>query len=244
MTAEGILVCECGHKHRNGIPCRHLFALESNCDLDDLACRWQLGYAYFAYHPEHMELTEIFRKRELVDHQGLRLKSWSPKTVGELPMLWEGSQHSVEEILQVANSPVPLAWNCALEACPPQHCLEANSEDDEGCMLSQESVDLPPEGLLEAARNPCEFSFPTTGNVTHAQLLTEFKGMLPLFANPERRKHLLEKLQELKEAESRCLIRDLPSRNASNEGGFVSSNIPFDQDRESHQQTHKRNKLN
>ena len=111
-------------------------------------------------------------------------------------------------------------------------------------MLSQESVDLPPEGLLEAARNPHEFSFPTTGNVTHVQLLTEFKGMLPLFANPERRKHLLEKLQELKEAESRRLIRDLPSRNASNEGGFVSSNIPFDQDQESHQQTCKCNKLN
>jgi hypothetical protein len=72
---QSILVCSCGYKHRYGIPCRHLFAIESEYDLANFSCRWQVAYFYYAFHTDHMELTKTFQERELLDQQGIRMKT-------------------------------------------------------------------------------------------------------------------------------------------------------------------------
>ena len=55
-----ILVCSCGLKAQNGILCRHLFALQTDYDIHDVACRWHTFYNLHAYEEGQGRMTSVY----------------------------------------------------------------------------------------------------------------------------------------------------------------------------------------
>jgi hypothetical protein len=95
---DGVLRCSCGLSHQYGIPCRHMFALEAKCDVWDIDYQYQLSYVYYAWHHNHSKVTQAFKKRGLLEYQGIKLKT--PEIHTMLPFLSECSPFaSSKEIL-------------------------------------------------------------------------------------------------------------------------------------------------
>lgn len=144
---SGVLICNCGRKHRFGLPCRHLFRIEPKYDDQDIHHRWSVAYSMFAHDSKYGKLTTLYEKLRRNEHNGLVLKTEllePPK----YPYRWEGCQYSVEEFEQIKESDVPYCWNYQVSDYPTKYRLAGtNGSNDDGSIsfdchgdLTQESV--------------------------------------------------------------------------------------------------------
>ena len=258
LNENGILSCNCGYKQQHGIPCRHLFCVEDEYELSDFSVRWQVGYSYYAFVSEFPRITESYMIAQEVDHQGIQMKTDSGSYVGPYPYIWSGTEYTVEHMLGVINSPVPLCWNYGIHEYPKHfqemvnHDNHDSDEDDQcdsfvidetedHCTFTQESVEM---------SSSFQFAMPQNRDVTHGQLLTMLKDMLPLFNCQPSRQHLLKILHDARTWQSKRHAQKThqdhkKQRNIddNNDNIFLSSNVPFDTAKRSTQNTYRRNRL-
>ena len=55
-----------------------------------------------------------------MDQIGLRLKT-DISTEEDYPYIWSGTKYTIDNILEIANSPVPLYWNYTVSEYPTQY---------------------------------------------------------------------------------------------------------------------------
>ena len=289
LDHRGVLSCNCGYKHWNGIPCRHLFAIEEEYNLSDIAVRWQTAYAYYAFHPNCQDVTDSFCTAAKVEHNGIYLKTDISTADLTYPYIWSGSQYSIQDIYVVINSPVPLCWNCSPDEYPEpfrrmakhstssqtsmemdlddgnhEECHEIGHQNKDGvAMYTQESVSEASENETNGHLTNNEshkFAVPFNQEITHSQIITALKDMLPLLNTANSRNELFSVLIEARQSRCQRLLDKSPNQSTangrlstwigSNESSndsdqsdrFVSSNMPFDKSRQSHQHTYKRNR--
>jgi hypothetical protein len=178
---QNILVCSCGYKHCYGIPCRHLFAIESEYNLANFSCHWQVAYCYYAFHPDHMELTKTFQERELCNQQGIQMKTVQ-QAPSSFPFLLQGSVHSADNILQSTTASFLLLYGTTQHrsilrsiiittAAPRKNAMTIamNLANGNNKMISQESIDIPIEGLqYSSSITRAAFAVPMSAEVNDA----------------------------------------------------------------------------
>ena len=247
--SNGVFVCQCGYKHRYGIPCRHLFSIEPCYDLYDIDVRWHTDFGHFAYHPQaglEKQLTTTAGLEE--KNFGIRCKKADVPTSRQFPYVVSGKGVRIPQFLQFLNSPHVLCTNYKVEEYPSlaesnvAFTQESTAHEDtlfslECGAMPRDNMD-PTDMLIDEDPQPA-FSIPTGTSITQAQLFTFFKDMLPLFNCPSSRHRLLESLSANR-TEREIQLKS-KKRNVASEGSdttLVSSNVPFDTARESYQNTY------
>lgn len=240
------MVCSCGYKHRYGIPCRHLFSLEPEYDINDIDSRWQIVYALMAFTPGRDSLTAKFLSRETVEHSGLRRKSLTPWS-GQFPYLLPLSKRTTEEILTVSNSRYPVCWNYQLKDYPAKY---QETVDDDFSDSNEVWVDDDPEnqdftqesiGVGAAASMATQLHMP---QVSVPQLFIRFKSMIKHFATPSSRLDLYNSLVRLEDERRRQQIVDNGNLVQPQDTEWTSLDLPGDKSKEStrfdpHKKTYK-----
>ena len=116
---DGVLVCDCGLPNRYGCPCRHLFSLEPEYDLVDIAPRWHTAFAYYAYQPGYENLTKLYDEKRSTMTFGIIPKMFDVTPSSEAyPIALPGCFHKVDHVLKVYKSPVPLCYNYNVDEYP------------------------------------------------------------------------------------------------------------------------------
>lgn len=160
------LVCSCGFKHRYGVVCRHLLAIEPKYDLWDIHCRWQTAYALCAYEKGKEDITNSYidviksgyndgitvKSQEIMElMDGCHDLSFPRKIVtgtGEDDDDDNDSQWNVRDMLAVYNSSVPMCWNYSRSDYPPNYGTSRTGNQTDMMLFTQESFE--PDGNNDA----------------------------------------------------------------------------------------------
>ena len=243
-----VLVCSCGYKHRYGILCRHLFSIEDEYDLADIACRWQLMYAAHAYAPGKTDITKAYINAIAADHNGIRVKDVSkflPIAAGcQLPFRIKGKL-TVGTVIRIHESTIPICWNYVLSEMPSVGKSNANH------LFTQESVvDL---GESDDAEAPVVFEGDSLSAVRttaskqemDAMITTRFKEIQQQCTSLEAKEALLNHLKSL---DANLFMSQIASMNqtqsaryfGNGDQEFLSFHLPLDNAKKSQQNTYKR----
>jgi hypothetical protein len=255
LSKENILTCSCGLKHRYGIPCRHLFFLEPEYHLADIDYRYQVTYSYYAYHPDHGDITKAYKARHNKEHNGVLRKTLVVQD--DLPYLSHACPFSIQEILQLHESTVPICWNYCKDEYPESFTCASNNNAALGD-LTQESVinayDSDGVAVDDSLHEPDDFSQSTNHKVipassssreiqehtlTDAQLLSKFKSVMNCHKSQLSKNTLWKLLTDAELNQKRILIRQNPGLLGEGDQEFVSLHLPIDQARESVQHSYK-----
>ena len=240
---HGILVCDCGYRHRVGIPCRHLFCIEQKYEVSDIASRWQIAYAYWGHNPKMRDLTRLYEEMEAKDHNGLRLKSWQPPIREECPYLWEGSKICKAVFDRMINGARPLCWNYNKSSYPPMADSTENGYESEGhgFMFSQESYVEMDDETLEGVGDHSLGSH-RAPDLNHGQMMTSFKDALRLCTSKEDRQTLNALIVNFIQQKNAEYLGKRKAEECNEEDEYFSSQVPFDRSKKSTQHTYKRNR--
>jgi hypothetical protein len=270
LSGDDILTCSCGLKHRYGIPCRHLFSLEPEYDLSDIDFRYQVAYSYYAYHPDHRDVTRAYKARQSCEHNGIGRKSLKVETV--VPHLITPSPLTVQQIVDIYKSKYPLCWNYLPREYsdsyrPPSQGMVRDltgdftqestrcTYDSDGALASETSlhgdVDTNDEvdtGIAheDSAANPSIREISRQSNmpvITDAQLLSKFKGVMNCHKSQTAKKVLWTILNEAERNQKKRLISENPALIGTGHQEFVSLHLPIDRTRESVQHAYQRSRI-
>ena len=249
LSDANILTCSCGHGHQYGIPCRHLFALEPEYDIMDIDYRYQVSFSYYGFHPDHREVTQAFIRRQSKEHNGIRKKTL--EIVDTVPFLSEPRPYTIQQILGLFESPIPICWNYSKHEYPETYVdgldqtvaqgdftqeSVANIYDNDGALFDLDNINGPEDdssnhvvmtGMVERAPS-----------ITDAQLISKFKSCLSCHKSDIAKKALWEMLTTTEQNQRRLLVTESPRLLGNNDDEFHSLHLPIDQTRESVQCTH------
>lgn len=268
---DAVLRCSCGLSERYGIPCRHLFSLEDHYDIGDIDHRYQTAYSYYAWHPNHAEVTKAFKNRSIREHQGIRKKTLHIHT--ELPFLSVDSSYSIQDFICLYSSSVPICWNYSIAEYPESYqeqCLGTATGDftQEEVIGDYDSDGVPIDvdnalvAMLDSNCEPIHVnnalvdmsddigsdevnpSTPRLPTITDAQLLTKFKSVMNCHKSQPSKRALWQLLTDTEYKQKVDLIRQNPSLLANTNEEFSSLHLALDTSAESiqHAYSHSRNK--
>jgi hypothetical protein len=250
LSDKDILTCSCGLGTRYGIPCRHLFVLEPRYDLADIDYRYQVTFSYYGYHPDHKDVTQAFRQRHGREHNGIRRKTLPIQD--ELPFLSHPAPYTIEYILQLHESKVPVCWNYTKEEYPAAYRTQGNVTSGLGD-FTQESVigeydsdgvpvetEVGVDGVRTQPTVPPSTERPD--DVTDAQLISRFKSCLNCHQSQIAKQSLWEILTTTEQNQRRKLIADNPRLLGNGEDEFQSLHLPIDKSHESVQHAYSRSR--
>jgi len=163
-----ILVCSCGLKAQNGIICRHLFALQTDYDIHDIACRWHTSYNLHAYEEGQGPITSAYEKLQQQEHAGVTFKricsTYNDQdlttTDGVYPrMIVAGTKMlSIKDAMAIVESSVPICWNYEFAEYPDSLTLNEieggvpTQFTQESAILETEFDGFPSEDCIDASQ--------------------------------------------------------------------------------------------
>jgi len=267
-----ILVCSCGLKAQNGIICRHLFALQTDYDIHDIACRWHTSYNLHAYEEGQGPITRVYEQLQQIEHSGVTFKricsTYNDQdlatTDGVYPrMIVAGKKIlSMKNAMAIVNSSVPICWNYAFAEYPAHVTLHEFAKGvttlftqeygiletefagfkNEDCIDASQELELNAEELM---RVQPRFNFLKA----RAMLQQKFKELDRILQTSEQANFCLAGVQQIEamlvEQQSGALT---PAQRASflgdetNPNGTISYCLPTDNSKKSTQNTYHRKK--
>jgi hypothetical protein len=254
LEDDNVLRCSCGLSDRYGIPCRHLFALEDSYDIRDIDHRYQSSYAYYAWHPNHAKVTQAFKRRSLLEYRGIRHKTLEIHTL--LPFLSLDSPFSIEDILRLFHSPIPVCWNYSVHEYPGSYTNDCTGSAG-GDFTQEEMIqDYDSDGapVHQATSNSDQLNDDgstcrpvlagTIPLINDGQLLSKFKAVMNCHKSQISKKKLWEILINAKHSQKIEILREQPSLLGGSQEEFVSLHLALDTSSESVQYAygHSRNK--
>jgi hypothetical protein len=265
LSKQNILTCSCGLKHRYGIPCRHLFSVEPEYDLGDIDYRYQVTYAYYAYHPNHGGVTRAYKARHLKEHNGIRRKTLAIQE--DLPYLSNVTPYTADEILNLYSAEIPKCWNYKPHEYPesfsePQNNHEGpmgdltqestvNCYDSDGVVLAEDHFSEDQQGRLSPSESTATQDNPEAAThqgglresvLTDAQLISKFKSVLNVHKSQSSKQMLWKVLTDAELSEKRKIIGEHPSLFGDANEEFLSLHLPLDRAHESVQHAYRKSK--
>ena len=265
LSKRNILTCSCGHKHRYGIPCRHLFSVEPEYDLGDIDYRYQVTYSYYAYHPNHGDVTKAFKARHAKEHNGIQRKTLVIQE--DLPYLSNVTPYTADEILNLYSSNVPECWNYKPREYPESFAeiqdnhqgpmgdltqeSTANYYDSDGVIVvddpysdDQEEELTPTDSMagLDDTEVATNAGGPRESVLTDAQLISKFKSVLNAHKTQTSKQELWKMLTNAEHKEKRKILENTPGLLGEIDEEFISLHLPLDHARESVQHAYRKTK--
>ncbi len=257
------LTCSCGFKHRYGIVCRHLLALEKQYDVSDIDVRWQTAYALESFVKGKETLTRAYVDfMEKSQYDGIRVKSKELRDTitqcnnEELPKKVNfnggsrGNGITVSQAVSLYESQVPVCWNYSVSEYPRSVLAATGNQQP---LFTQESIG--PDGMhgwdrdraTEADYNESSLLQRPLGHkyqALRAMAREKFKELDRLCTDSESTDLLLQGLHGLEEQICQYHLQSMPkARKRALEGDpgntMISFALPIDNAKRSTQHTYK-----
>jgi hypothetical protein len=251
LSPNNILTCSCGLKQRYGIPCRHLFFLEPEYNLCDIDHRYQITYSYYAFHPDHRDITRAYKIRHDKEHNGIQRKSLEIQET--VPYLSHSSPYTTQYILDLHQSEVPICWNYAKGEYPNSFRFDTNANMELGDLTQESFVNVYDSDGVDDVVSQVEDTIsvdsktndkPPSGigkiSLTDAQLLSKFKSVINCHKSQTSKTKLWNLLTEAEIEQKREILNEQPALVGRGPQEFVSLHLPLDKSRESVQYTYGR----
>ena len=256
LSDRNILTCSCGMKHRYGIPCRHLFTVEPEYDLGDIDYRYQVTYAYYAYHPDHGDVTKAYKARHLKEHNGMQRKTLAIQE--DLPYLSNVTPYTADEILNLYSSDIPKCWNYKPKEYPESYFVSPeNPHGPMGDLTQESTVNVyDSDGVVVADNDSSdgenedgpqddhEAATPPVGQresvLTDAQLISKFKSVMNVHKSHASKQVLWKVLTNAEQTQKRKIMSESPSFIGGANDEFLSVHLPLDHARESVQHAYRK----
>jgi hypothetical protein len=250
LNTNNILSCSCGLKDRYGIPCRHLFCIEPEYDIGDIDFRYQIAYAYYAYHPNHAGITKCYKTRALCEHAGIRQKNRIIRD--NLPFLSTSKHCTLGDMQHIKGANIPICWNYQHTEYPPCYVEGDSGAGDftqEYVALSWDSDGVFAAGDDQEVNSDTEEVDVDNGKVlvpvhdanvvdrrellNDGQLLTKFKTVMSYHKGQQDKRCLWEVLSRAEDNQRQKLLSARPALIGTQDGEMISLHLPIDKAAES-----------